>query len=87
MSFEWDPNKAEANIKKHRVDFADAVIALEDPLAITDDDPDHEEERHVTIGMDAYGRILVVVYTWRKDVIRIISARRATNIERKQYEG
>ena len=87
MSFEWDPTKAEANIKKHRVDFADAVIVLEDPQAITDDDPDHEEARYITIGMDAYGRILVVVYTWRKDVIRLISARKATNLERKQYEG
>lgn len=87
MSFEWDPNKAETNRKKHGIDFADAVIVLEDPQAITDDDPDHEEARHITIGMDASGRVLVVVYTWREDVIRIISARKATNYERKQYEG
>jgi uncharacterized DUF497 family protein len=49
-------------------------------------DPDHDEERFVTIGMDAYGRILVVVYTWRGDVIRLISARKATKHEHKQYE-
>ena len=87
MSFEWGPKKAEANRKKHGVGFADAVIVLEDPRAITDDDPDHEEARYITIGMDASGRILVVVYTWREDVIRIVSARKATNHERKQYEG
>ncbi len=87
MSFEWDPNKAETNREKHGIDFADAAIVLEDPRAITDDDPDQEETRHITIGMDASGRILVVVYTWREDVIRIISARKATNYERKQYEG
>jgi uncharacterized DUF497 family protein len=86
MSFEWDPNKAETNRKKHGIDFADAVIVLEDPQAITRDDPDHGESRHITIGMDASGRILVVVYTWREDVIRIISARKATNYERKKYE-
>ncbi len=87
MSFEWDPNKAETNRKKHRIDFADAVIVFEDPQAITIDDLDHEEERYSTIGIDAYGRNLVVVYTWREDVIRIISARKATKYERKQYEG
>ena len=86
MGFEWDPNKAETNRKKHGIDFADAVIVLEDPNAITSDDPDQEEARYITIGMDASGRILVVVYAWREDVIRIISSRKATNHERKQYE-
>ena len=86
MSFEWDPNKAGTNRKKHGIDFADAVIVLEDTNAITSDDPDYEEARYITIGMDASGRILVVVYKWREDVIRIISARKATNYERKQYE-
>jgi uncharacterized DUF497 family protein len=69
---------------QHKLTFA--VIVLEDSQAITRDDPDHEEARHITIGMDASGRILVVVYTWREDVIRIISARKATNYERKKYE-
>ena len=86
MDYQWDVNKSEANLKKHRVDFADAVTVFSDDFAltITDDYPD--EERFVTIGMDALGRILVVIYTWRGDSIRIISARKATNRERKQYE-
>jgi len=86
MSFEWDRNKANANLKKHDIDFADAVTVFDDSKAITIDDPDHGEERFITIGMDAYGRILVVIYTWRGDVIRIISARKANKYERKQYE-
>ena len=86
MSFEWDPNKATINFNKHGVDFADAVTIFYDSNAVTINDHDHDEERFVTIGMDAYGRILVVVYTWRDDVIRIISARKATKNEQKQYE-
>jgi hypothetical protein len=86
MNFEWDRNKANANLKKHDIDFADAVTVLDDSKAITSDDPDHGEERFITIGMDAYGRILVVIYTWREDVIRIISTRKANKYERKQYE-
>jgi len=86
MSFEWDHNKATINLDKHGVDFADAATVFDDPNAVTIDDPDHNEVRFVTIGMDAYGRILVVVYTWRGDVIRIISARKATKHEQKQYE-
>lgn len=86
MGFEWDPKKADINLKKHGIDFADAVTVLDDYNAVTIDDPDHEEERFITIGMDAFGRILVVVYTWRGDDIRIISARKATKHECKQYE-
>jgi uncharacterized protein len=86
MNFEWDQNKATINLKKHRIDFADAVTVFDDFNTVTLNDPDHDEERFVTIGMDAYGRILVVVYTWREDVIRLISARKATKQERKQYE-
>jgi len=86
MDYQWDANKSATNLKKHRVDFADAVTVFSDDFAltITDDYPD--EERFVTIGMDALGRILVVIYTWRGDSIRIISARKATHRERKQYE-
>ena len=87
MDYEWDPNKAQANLDKHGVDFADAVTALEDDAAITIEDNDPDEERFITIGLDALGRILVVVYTWRDDSLRLISARKATPHERKQYEG
>ena len=86
MSFEWDHNKATINLDKHGIDFADAATVFDDSNTVTMDDPDHNEERFVTIGTDAYGRILIVVYTWRGDVIRIISARKATKHEQKQYE-
>jgi len=85
MNCEWDKNKARSNLKKHGVDFTDAVIALEDEYAITIDDPNPYEQRYLTIGMDAYGNILVVSFTWREETIRIISARKATKKERKQY--
>ncbi len=87
MSFEWDKIKAEENFKKHGIDFADSVTVFEDYNAVTIDDPYHSEKRFITIGMDAYGRIIVVAYTWRKTNIRIISARKATKKERKYYEG
>jgi uncharacterized DUF497 family protein len=87
MSYEWDPDKARANLIKHYIRFADAVIALEDERALTIRDiSSEEEERWVTLGMDAYGRVLVVVYTWRAETIRLISARLATQRERRQYE-
>jgi uncharacterized protein len=87
MSYEWDRHKAKANLVKHYIRFADAVIALEDERALTVRDiSSEEEERWVTLGMDAYGRILVVVYTWRAETIRLISARLATQHERRQYE-
>ena len=88
MSFEWDPEKALANARKHGVEFADAVASLEDENAITVPDEDAEgEERFVTLGRDAFGRLLVVVYTWREGNIRLISARRANKRERTTYEG
>ena len=87
MKFDWDPAKAESNVRKHGVRFADAVTALEDELALTMRDPFAEgEERWVTLGVDSLGRALVVVYTWRDDSIRVISARRATPSERRQSE-
>jgi uncharacterized DUF497 family protein len=86
MSFEWDPNKAISNLKKHGIDFTDAVTVFDDLKAVTIDDPDYDEQRFITIAMDAFGRILVVAYTWRGDIIRLISARKATKRERKQYE-
>lgn len=87
MSYEWDPDKAKANLLKHYIRFADAVIALEDERALTIRDfYSAEEERWVTLGTDAFGRVLVVVYTWRNDNVRLISARLATRRERRQYE-
>jgi uncharacterized DUF497 family protein/uncharacterized protein (DUF4415 family) len=71
-AFEWDPRKAAGNARKHGVRFADAVTALEDDRAITLRDDASGEERWATIGMDAAGRTLVVVYTWRGNNIRII---------------
>lgn len=87
MEYEWDEDKAASNQSKHRIDFADAVSVFADDAAITIVDEHPDEERFVTIGMDAFGRILVVVYTWREQRIRLISARKATRHERKQYEG
>lgn len=86
MSFEWDAVKAQANLRKHGVDFADAVAVLEDDTGLTLSDRFVQEERWVTIGSDSLGRVLVVVYTWRGERIRLISARRATPQERWQYE-
>lgn len=87
MKFEWDYLKAATNLQKHNVDFADALTALDDDLAITVRGVTSGEERFVTVGRDALGRLLVVVYTWRQDCIRLISARKATPTERRQYES
>ena len=87
MKFEWDIDKAQVNLKKHRVSFADAVSVFEDSEAITVEDNEQGEERFVTIGMDCFGKLLVVVYTWRSELsIRIISARKATKTEIKDYQ-
>ena len=86
MRFEWNPRKAETNLRKHGVDFADAVTVLDDPFGITVTDLHPSEERFVTLGLDAVGRPLVVAYTELEDGFRIISARRASTSERKQYE-
>ena len=87
MDYEWDPDKAVANLRKHGVDFADAALALEDPLAMTMPDPDAVgEERSVTIGADPSGQVLITVHTRRGRRIRIISSRRASRAERRDYE-
>lgn len=86
VDFEWDPKKAEQNRRKHGVEFLDAVIVLDDDRAITLEDEHPREERYLTFGMDAQGRILAVSYAVRGSVIRIISARRATVREAAQYE-
>jgi len=87
VDYEWDPQKAAANLRKHKIDFADAVGVFQDPLAITVPDNRHEEARFVTVGIDFLGRLLVVAYTWRDENLRIISAREALPNERRQYEG
>jgi len=88
MQFQWDPLKERANFSKHGIRFADAVSVLEDDRALTIRDPFQEDEiRWVTVGIDSLGRVLVVVYTWREENIRIISARRATASETSLYQG
>ncbi len=88
LDFEWDPDKAERNRRKHRVTFEEAATVFADPWSLTIDDPDHSEgeDRCITVGRSERDRILVVVHTDRDDRIRIISARRATRGERNQYE-
>jgi uncharacterized protein len=88
MEYEWDPDKAATNLQKHGVSFADAVAVFSDVFALTVADDFADEERFVTLGTDAFGRLLVISYTWRGEhTIRIISARKATRPERTQYEG
>ena len=84
--YEWDPVKARADFTKHKIHLADAVGALEDESALTIRDPYDEEERWITLGIDSIGKLLVVVYTWRGQTIRVISARGAAPGERRQYE-
>ena len=88
LEFEWDPAKNEANLKDHGVSFDEATTVFRDALSITISDPDHSdyEDRFIDIGMSHRMQLLVVSYTERKDKIRIISARRATRAERKNYE-
>jgi uncharacterized protein len=87
MDFEWDEQKARANLAKHGIDFADAVGVFEDPFTLTREDPDAQgEQRFVSVGMDMLGRVLVVVYTHRGERIRPIYARRANRREREFYE-
>ena len=87
-NYEWDPAKARANLQKHGVDFADAVTALEDELALTGPDPDAEgEARFVSLGIDARGQLLVTAFTQRARRLRIISSRKASRAERRRYEG
>ena len=88
LEFEWDPTKAELNLRDHGVSFDEATTILRDTLSITIADPDHSnsEDRFIDIGMSHRGQLLVVSYTDRGDRIRIISARPPTRAERKSYE-
>ena len=86
-NYQWDPAKATANVKKHGVEFADAVGVYDDPGAITIDDPEAEgEQRFLSIGLDVLGRLIVVAFTYRGDDLRLISARKATRKEISIYE-
>lgn len=84
--YEWDRRKALLNRRKHGVAFADAVAVFYDACAITLEESMAPEARFITVGLDSLGRVIVVIYTWRGDRIRLISARRATPAERRQYE-
>lgn len=87
MRFEFDPLKAAANLKKHRVSLADAEGVFNDVLAVHLEDPDAEDQqRFVAIGMGNTGAALVVVYTYEGEAVRVISARHASRKERREYE-
>jgi len=88
MEFEWESAEAESNKRKHGVSFAEAMTVLADTLSLTGYDPDHseEEDRYITMGLSAEGRLLVVSHTDRGDKVRIISARKASRRERRDYE-
>ena len=85
---EWDPDKAERNLRKHGVSFEEAATVLDDPLSVTLADPDHSEseERFLLLGRSAFDRFLIVSWTERWDVVRLISARMMTPRERRTYE-
>ena len=89
MRFEWDENKAAANLAKHGVSFEEAATVFGDLLSDTFDDPDHsaEERRFVIIGTSEWGRMLIVAHTDDGDIVRLISAREPTRGEREFYEG
>jgi uncharacterized DUF497 family protein len=87
IKFEWNPNEAAQNIRKHKVSFEEAATVFRDTLSIAVLDPDHSiKDRCITIGLSSWMRLLMVAHTDREDCIRIISARELTRRERKQYE-
>lgn len=90
LRFEWDPRKESANRRKHGVSFEEALTVFSDDNAILIDDPEHSaaEDRFILLGVSAALRTLVVVHAYRgrDNVIRLISARRATRTEQKVYE-
>jgi len=88
LRFEWDPEKAAANLTKHGVSFEEGLTVFSDPLARLFDDEDHsmEEAREIIIGHSTQDRLLLVCFTARGASIRILSARRATRRERRDYE-
>lgn len=88
MKITYSPAKHRANRQKHGIDFADVEGVFYDTAALTREDADHGEPRFVTLALDGFGRLLVVVYTYREpDWVRIISARKASPSERRCYWG
>lgn len=89
MKLDWDSSKAAANLQKHGVSFHEAGTVFGDPMALTFDDPDHSlgEARFLTFGLSRARRFLIVSYTQRGDVTRIISARKMSRQERDIYEN
>jgi uncharacterized protein len=88
MTFEWDDNKAATNSSKHGISFEEAKTVFKDPLYVDFYDPDHSEgeERYLIVGQSNRGRLLIVSYTERRNLIRIISTREVTRTEREAYE-
>jgi uncharacterized DUF497 family protein len=88
MEFEWDEEKAKANLAKHGVSFEEAKTVFDDPLYVDFYDPDHslDEHRYIIIGESQQRRLLIVSYTERDHVVRLISAREVTRSERETYE-
>lgn len=91
IRFEWDENKAQANLKKHKISFEEAKTVFYDPNALLIADPEHsaEEDRFIIMGISAKSRLLVVCHCYREseEVVRIISARKADGQETEQYGG
>ena len=89
MKFEWDQNKNKINQVKHKISFEEPKTVFEDEEALVIDDPDHsiEEDRFIILGLSKKANLLVVCHCYRESdtVIRIISARKATSTEAKQY--
>ena len=89
MKFQWDANKAAVNLRKHGISFDEAVTVFKDPLALIFDDEEHSEDEHreVIIGFSTLSRLLLVCFVERQeDTVRIFSVRRATTLERMDYE-
>ena len=89
MEFEWNTEKANRNQRKHGVSFSEALTVFQDSLSLTYPDIDHsvDEDRFLIIGLSSSGNVLVISHTFRNDVVRIISARKATKKERSFYEN
>ena len=88
MEFEWDPDKAAQNLRKHGVSFAEVSTVFGDSLAGTAADPEHSlrESRYITVGTSNRGRLLIIAHADRGERVRIISARKLTRTEREAYE-
>jgi len=88
VDYEWDHEKSESNFSKHGVSFEEAATVFDDPLYVDFCDPDHsiDEHRYLIMGQSTAGRLLIVSYAERNDVVRLISAREVTSSERRAYE-